>query len=1821
MSSRWPEPEVQPPSPPPANAALCSLLPELELGLQRLRSALEAHAENRDEDALLDAAAAELAQLRGTLALLRIDGGERIAAEMLALLEPLRNGSVPYDDAALALGCASLRCSGYLDLLADGEDDNALLLVATLNELRQARRATPLTEAELVVARANAGHWSASLPDDGGLIAPQLLDVDSARSLARRELGTFQSAFLQWFRGIDAPTALATMSQITDRVAGAVGDHGLRTLWLAHALLADALRRGLDAPVSLELKRLVGRAGVQLKALADHGEVTAAAQAGDTVWWLLHALSCEETPSERVRLLFARLALAERLPSPAHLAVLHHRLAGPGRAISRQMQAEIRREFARIKDSLDLAVRTHGQPGKPIVTWLAPTLLRLRLLASSLATLGLPTLQTALLAQATELDEATAADSQTPPDWLALAIALLRIELSLDDHLLRSPNRQQALVDNTTPARHEQDDASEALHRELLADCGRIRAEVEHGLRDGEASAAQPALAGLLHGIAAALAIAGETQAAQQVGRIERQALVQQPADATGALLIESLAALEAWIEAARSGRDRRTLAAGLHRAVDRLAVQTSLAVTTGAPPAASFDQPVDPELRGVFIDEAQEMLSTLEASLPAFRRDPSQRDGLATIRRAFHTLKGSSRTVGAEAIGDLGWAVEKLLNHCADGERAADAALITLIDDAVSVLRGLIACFRDGAAVAPAVAELIGRAGRLASGRNDGDVRSLFGDDAREQLGVLRLWLEADGDSSAELPIPADAVRALHTLRGSAAVVNAVAISRLAAQLEAVLEGLRLREQRLPARARPLLLEALLSLRDWIAAHGSDHQARDEAADAWAARLATLDEPAPAAAPVVDGAFALAALETLRSIDGQLRRWRPDSNSGPDSAAAGLVESLQQLVRLATDAGVAELATMAAALAERLQAWIGGPFAPPDATLFTTLQAQVEGLFRRLDQYRDGADNGAAVDVAAWLAGTAALPEPEPEPEPETAPSIATSAVTDEIDPELRNIFLGEGQELLEEMAITAGLWSGAADDTATLAALRRTLHTLKGSARMAGAAALGEVAHRIESMLERPAGHGAPALLAAFEAGLDGLQRQLDRLRDGQILPAEAVLSAIASALGISDSPVSAQPPSASPTPAPEQPQLPDTPDPAWLPTVPPGERHTDSVRDAPQPVPPPALTEAPVSGPQTWSPELFWKPDDEIGAQPALRRESARVPVELLDAMLGQAGETAIVRSRLEEQHALLKNQLGEIAQTVARIRDQLRLMDIETEAQIAARGRGDPATANEDHYASEFDALELDRYSRMQELSRALAEAVGDLGSLHGSMDEAVASADQLLLQQGHITTELQQGLMSTLMVPFARQMQRLLRVVRQTAQENGKEADLSFAGADAELDRNVLERMTAPLEHLLRNAVVHGIEAPERRRTAGKPPGGIIRITLAREGAQLLVEVSDDGAGLDYAAIRRKAVERGLIGDATELSDEALGRFILEAGFSTAQHLTQDAGRGIGMDVVANQVRQLGGTLELRSEAGVGTRFLIRLPLTLAVSQALLVGVGPETYALPLTTIEGVGRIARKDLDAYLVADGPLFDFDGRGYRLRHLGDYVGLPRGEAPDGKSAGVILVHLGDVLAIGRERRLALVVDRLLGNREIVTKSAGPQLSSIAGISGATILADGSVAMILDLSTLIADRDRRALLVGAAQPVERRAAEVDATVLVVDDSITMRRVAERVLQRQGYKVLTAKDGLDAMALLQTERPSAVLLDIEMPRADGFEVAAFIRNSERLAGLPIIMITSRSGEKHRARARQLGVDRYLTKPYQEEQLLAEVRQLLWNRP
>ena len=798
--------------------------------------------------------------------------------------------------------------------------------------------------------------------------------------------------------------------------------------------------------------------------------------------------------------------------------------------------------------------------------------------------------------------------------------------------------------------------------------------------------------------------------------------------------------------------------------------------------------------------------------------------------------------------------------------------------------------------------------------------------------------------------------------------------------------------------------------------------------------------------------------------------------------------------------------------------------------------------------------DDATAIEptVAAMLAGAMAGSE-----DPDEALDLAG------IDPELLDIFVEESSDLLDHSDGLVAQLRAAPGEREPLVGLQRDLHTIKGGARMAGMMPIGELGHAMETLLEavveqrQELGRDGVHLL---ERGIDRLHAMVTRVGNRQAIAMPQSLIDDFNALAA-------------------------------------GETRGDADEPMAARVPAPRVVLAPLSKPID---DTMASDDDDIAVRAP--QEQVRIRADLLDRLVNYAGEVAIYRARLEQQLGAFRAAMNEMEQTNTRLRDQLRRLDIETEAQIIARFQREQDTAD-----STFDPLELDRFSTLQQLSRGLAESAADMSSLQGTLDELTRQYETLLLQQSRVSSDLQEGLMRTRMVPFDALVPRLRRVVRQAASETGKQVQLRLDGAQGELDRNVLERMTAPLEHMLRNAVAHGIESPDRRRKAKKPEEGTVRIAVRREGSEVVLEVGDDGAGLDRNAIRKRAEERGLIRANAALADGDLDALIFEPGFSTATEVSRLAGRGVGMDVVASEVRQLGGLLDIATSERQGTTFTLRLPQTLAVTQAVFVRIGETSFAVPIASVRGVGRISRGQL-----ADAEAgYEYGGEQYALHDLGGLVGHAPAKAEGQLQMPLLLVRSGDL-------RAAVVVDEIVGNREIVVKPVGPQVASIPGIFGATIMGDGSVVVILDVAPLVR---RHAVLprdVEPALPVEHRRVPL---VMVVDDSVTMRKVTGRVLERHNFEVVAAKDGVDALERMTERVPDLMLLDIEMPRMDGYELATQMKADPRLRDVLIMMITSRTGEKHRQRAFDIGVERYLGKPYQENELIRNVYELLKVKP
>ncbi|MDD3328644.1 MAG: Hpt domain-containing protein [Zoogloea sp.] len=636
--------------------------------------------------------------------------------------------------------------------------------------------------------------------------------------------------------------------------------------------------------------------------------------------------------------------------------------------------------------------------------------------------------------------------------------------------------------------------------------------------------------------------------------------------------------------------------------------------------------------------------------------------------------------------------------------------------------------------------------------------------------------------------------------------------------------------------------------------------------------------------------------------------------------------------------------------------------------------------------------------------------------------------------------------------------------------------------------------------------------------------------------------------------------------------------------------------------------AMPEAAQPAPAAASTETAIQVEEAAPAQPGdiaaqAARTQLRVESGRIDQFVNEAGEISIARTRIEGELRTLRRSLLDLTENVIRLRNQLREVEIQADTQMQSR-----LSQVETHH-TEFDPLEMDRYTRLQELTRMMAESVGDVTTVQQNLLKNLDGAEVALHAQSRMTRELQQSLMHVRMVPFDSLAERLYRLVRQTAKELGRRANLDIIGGQIEIDRSVLEAMTAPLGHLVRNAVAHGIEPPEVRRAAGKPEIGQITLKVTHEGSDVVIEFRDDGAGLDFARIRAQAIANGLIKADEETDEKRLTNLIFVPGFSTAS-LSSLAGRGVGMDVVKSETAAVGGRISVSTDPSQGTTFRINLPLTLAVAQALLVRSGGRTFAIPSSMVAQVLELKATALDEIRNNRGTEWMGEHFSYRYlpRLLGDFESQPQAD----RFNWVLLLRAGS-------ETLALHVDSLRGNQEIVVKNAGPQYARMVGFSGATVLGDGEIVLILN-PVALAGRSPAAADDGPVTPMAASAPS-QPTVMVVDDSLTVRKITGRLLEREGYRVVTAKDGVDALEQLLSLRPDVIIADIEMPRMDGFDLTRNIRADMRLKAVPIIMITSRTAEKHKRYAEEIGVNHYLGKPYDEDVLLELIRGFVEHGP
>jgi chemosensory pili system protein ChpA (sensor histidine kinase/response regulator) len=1758
---------------------------ELGVALNDARASLEAYAERSDQRALLEKCADQLHSAHGVLRLVEVYGAALLAEEMEHVTRYLLssdNDQKRHIDGLDALMRAMVQLPTYLERVLSGGRDLALVLLPLLNDLRSVRGSPLLSEGTLLLLNLKSDQPA----------QPQSLRLGeqaiSVAQWARRLRPRFQIGLLGYIRGERTVQNLEILAKVAEKLEQVATTQPVFQLWWVTGAILEAVRaNGLES--SATLKRLLGQADRQIKTLYEVGEGRYCEDPPvDLLNNLLYYVARASSSGGRIAAVRASFKLSELLPVDDSIEHERESLSAPSVKLMRTVAAAIKEDLSKVKDVLDIFVRRGGGRSDELI----PQLELLKKISDTLGVLGLGELRQRVQDEISGLSDIVT-DGKTPPEESLIRVAgvLLSVEDSLDDQLVRLilPTAPEVGAAETPGDQDlEFKLVSEAVLRECIVNMARIKEAVSIAVQKPGDFTPQGLdnVPQLLRGITAGLLMLGKGRAVELMDAIGTQVrkLIEPGAPAPDAIRLERVAdaivSIEYYMETLQSGRNDpwymldnaeiciKTLVDETPSRVPNIGLSSSEAAKTvkldpvetialertkrahaATNPliAVPEPEPVDPQFVELFIEEAKEEIASIQRSFPLWDQNPMDHESLALMRRSFHTLKGSGRMVGARAIAEFGWSIENLLNRIIDKTLSRTPGMMALLRNSVAALPQLVEQLETGRQNPVATESLMARAFAYADGREADQGTVTLAQEDRGTTTALAL-AAAETDVAPQPP-------AVSPPRAAAPPPTAAPPAAATA----------------PPSMDPLL-------RDIYSKETSSHLT--EIREYLRKRSG---QPAPHDLPE-------SVYRAIHTLSGS-------SKMAEARHGIRITEPLNHVMRKVFDSGHGLTESGLATLDEAVSAIDNVVSHINESTAFFSDQPSLLARLHDMETELDAAIAREAIDSSV----SAVMPALEEVPE-----ETAAAPPAEDFDHEIANIYSEEATELLEAAEASLTAWNRDRKNKDRVAELQRQLHTLKGGARMAGITAMGDLSHELETLVIQIDGGS----VAGDDHAHTVMQTSLDALASMRDLVSNGTLPAGATALiaQIRDLANPARPRAAAPPEAVAAVTAPTAPPAAAKAPAPLDFELSD---DAPLSVtavkapslhesaPPIAGEDSPASLELSSAPVL---PGRE--SAPAERVEMARVDADLLDTMLNNAGEVSIFRARLDQQVNSIDFNLAELARTVTRLKEQLRGLEIETEAQVLNRHQ------DADTRRNDFDPLELDRYSSLQQYSRALAETSGDVASIQGLLETLTREAQNLLTQQSRVITELQNSLMRTRMVPFQRHVQRLTRLVRQAANDTGKRAELVVQGAAAELDRQMLERMVPPLEHMLRNAVVHGIETPERRTALGKPDVGRISVSLERDGAEVVIVVADDGAGISVRLIREKAIALGLTDPQAKLTDEEAVQLILEPGFSTAGHVTQAAGRGVGMDVVATEVKKLGGGLFIDTTAGKGSRFTIRLPFTLAISQALIVRVAEEAYALPLATVEGVVRLPRNIVARHLGKDAPLFEYGGQKYRFQQLGSFVGLGATHLPEADvSLSVVLIRAG-------EHSTALVTDELVGSREIVVKSLGPQVSGIRGIAGATILGDGRIVIILDMGSLVRSEWR-------ARPTETVVLDQRdrrTFALVVDDSITVRRVTQRLLERNGMRVLTAKDGVDAVSLLQEHLPDIILLDIEMPRMDGYEVAAHVRNDPRLKDIPIVMITSRVSEKHRARAIELGVDDYLGKPYQENQLLDAIEPLVNRR-
>ena len=1793
---------------------------EIDESLKQARQALESYADNLDDESQLRFCSTHLHQVVGTLEMVQLDGAAMLAQELGELVDAILDESVkPEDKVFDVLTRGILVLPDYLSRLQVGQPDVPLKLLPVVNELRMSRNEEVLQEIQFF-------NPDLSVRPPRKENDKQLSD-DDYRKMAKKLRPKFQNALLVWLRDTGSKDAMDNMAKVLSQLQSEANLGVIQQLfWVSSGLLEAMLSGDLEA--TNERKKLFSRLDQQIKRLVDGTGKTDLRNSSEAlVKNILFQLAEANTENPKVAqlkqafdldLLLGNVASdpeVEDLPTPEVLE-----------SVSVALSKEI-------GDAQDLLAGYFDSEQDEVQT-LAPLVELLSKMSSTMEMLGVPIMK-ALVDELSTV--CVAIDNKQVDETDAASMVMARTLLVIE-------NSSRDISRSAVDWKQQIEDATAQLHS-LIA----VQGEESVGIVSTDISGTD-----LTGSDFQQLLTVVADEVRQSLSKIEDE-FESFANDTSQPDRLDEMVEYLGQVEGALQIIDQENASSLVQR-------------------TSHYIQDIKDGKLGIndtVLDALAVCIGTIGAYIDGLLYNRPNLDALVdmAVQEIEFAVKGIEEGVEQAQVVTSSEKPETFDEIAIPDEPISVSEFVPAFES-----DSMIDIEYDDA---PESVELAPppNADEPSSGDEefDEEIMEIFIEDARDSIDTINKNLPAWGSNTNDNDALLEIRRGFHTIKGSGRMVGAAEIAELAWAYEYLLNQIRDGKIQSSKDIVAMLADIMTVLPLMVdrleggAAVNADieayrtraHDVADGKMDAAAAigppsSLSSLSSPPAAASRSASTGRAAALDPSLLEIftsetEGHLVTIRQHvmscQQSGSCFSTPELTRAAHTLAGSARSVGLTAMSDACKAMEKLLQELdsrqmllteihirlladieksIGAlvielnssnTFPAELVSRFGGITAKVQSVIAMLVSDRtmepitvDEVTEPAPFQFDQPITAAAPVPEaPATEPVQAVPQTVAIDPsedmIKEEVDPDLAEIFYEEAVDILQIINDAQVQWRSDLTNTKVIDDIKRALHTLKGGARMAGAMSLGDLAHNTETLVtsvESGQIQTSTALMDMLDEIHDTLAAAIELVNEGQPVIGIKTLGAKLDAF-ISGKPY-------------EEAAAVTTP--PQTPVAKPGVATTSvntavAARNPSVAATSGKMAPAAISDEQLISEQSLVEPGK--GLEKGERREQIRVRTELLDQLVSYAGEVSISRSRMEQQVFGLRENLSEMAQNVVRFREQLRDLEIQSEAQILFKTEQAEQAGEES--LEDFDPLEFDRFSRLQQLSRSLTESLHDLSSIHNSLGNFASEAETVLVQQARVNTDLQEGLMRTRMVGFSTQATRLRHIVRQTSRELGKNAQLIIGGSDVELDRTVLERMIGPFEHMVRNALDHGIESEKERKKIGKAAEATIRIDPEQKGNEIVIRVSDDGRGLNIPAIKRKAIERGLMAADSILSDEEITQFILMAGFSTAETVSHISGRGVGMDVVHNEVRQLSGSMSVETEQGKGTTFVISLPLTLSITQALMVYVGEQAFAIPLATVINILEMSIEEINKINVGENPMLNYEEQAYPFMHLGARLGMA--SPPRGKKVPVLLARSGP-------REVAIEVDGLGGTQEVVVKSVGVQLSEIAGLGGATILGDGSVVLILDVPGLWLSDDtmhlsRQAATIARPIVVDTQAEKEKGPplVMVVDDSLTVRKITTRHLVKHGMEVLTARDGLDAVEQLREHVPDVMLVDIEMPRMDGYELTARIRSESRLKHIPIIMITSRAGAKHKEKALGLGVNLYMSKPYQEDELVANIERML----